>query len=111
MTDEQIDNLTDPEFAHAVAEMMGLGCTFQDCWKLPSGKLISKKDWHPLTSWSDWGVFYEWMIGRGWQSYHAEEMGITTWKWMNIDILETATDPDIRRAMLIAGLKAEEKGE
>ena len=105
--------VTDAELAEAWAKIMGYeeaGVAY-----LIDGIPILKSHWNPLTDWSDWGLCYEWMKRRGWKSSHT--VFEDEWWWSKWDedgdlMYEfVGRDPDIRRAMLLSGLKAEGKGE
>jgi hypothetical protein len=61
----------------------------------------------PSTSWADFGVCYEFMRGRGWKAAHGEEDNVVMWDWIREGKMFAAEDPDILRAALLAGMKAE----
>ena len=109
--------MTDTGLAEAWAKMMGWKTEIlgkNDVWyHVNESSMIPARNWHPLTSWSDWGICYEWMIGRGWRSCHSYRNNCHIWTWFHPGNKDLGhyheSDPDIRRAMLLAALKA--KGE
>ena len=115
-------DLTPEELSVKIAEMMGwykpFGCI--DWYDRKTGKRVAFSSWSPPTNWSHWGIVYEWMRDREWDSSHdfshqldGEEC---QWKWdrqLPRHSFERfkATDLDLRIAMLKAAWKAEGKGE
>jgi len=128
MTDNP-DTMTNEELAQAWAEMMGwkLGKDFEPCRRmLPDVYYVLRGEFwceihdigfSPSTSWADFGITYEWMRGREWWAQIWMMPEITRWAWCKggfkghgIAYVEEH-DPDLRRASLVAGLKAEKEGK
>ena len=117
MTDN-IDTMTPAELSREIAEAMGLYTKVQHgCVYIHQGG-ISWVVFSPPTSWADWGMVYEWMRRGGWKRARVIiEDDVVQWEWRKrvrgIDRLFIEVDPDIRRAVVKAAIKAVrgEKGE
>ena len=107
-----IDNLTNAELDEAWARMI-YGVPI----KIVEGKVYRRcmggadawYEFSPTTSWADWGVCYEFMVGRGWNF----EMGDNHKRGPFYCVFQKEPykeywgyNPDLRRASLIAGAKA-----
>ena len=124
------DTMTPAELSHAIAGAMGWALEYIEISYMGSGTfwvnknnqpVVLANDWSPPTNWSHWGMVYEFMRGKGWESdHHTLENGSISWEWFKIgktskdEILRGYADPDIRTAMLksaLMALRGEGKGE
>ena len=104
--------MTDTELSEAWARMMGwhtvsIGLSWFD----EANNFVRRvRDWNPITSWSDWGLCYEWMEEQG----YALEIFEHKWPkykvsccWRKPERFGSSVSTNLRRAMLLAALKAE----